>query len=75
MFDTIETMQERYDDRNMYEIIYKRGKKLKEDDRLAYFSFAKIMKYPELFYLAIFSSLYTAAASINIDMVKETDWA
>ena len=67
MFDTLETMQERHDDRNMYELIYKRGKKFREDERIGYFSFAKIMGYPDIFYLSIFSSLYTAAASINID--------
>jgi len=51
-------MQERDDDRNMYDLVYSRGKKLKDDERMTYFSFLTVFKYPEFGYLAAFSIFY-----------------
>lgn len=69
-FDTMKILSESGDRRNMYEMIYSKRKTLKEDQRLTYFSFWSVCKYPELLNLIIFSTLSTAASGINTTLTQ-----
>lgn len=60
-------MREKNEDRNMYEILYRKSKKLKDDKRLTYYSFISVLCYPEVIRLALFAIFYTSAAGMNID--------
>lgn len=61
-------MRAKGDRRNMFELIYSKHTTLKDDNRLTYFSFGSIVKYPELFSLCMFSILSTASSSINTSL-------
>ena len=52
----------------MFEMVYSRGKKLKDDLRPTYYSFCAIFKFPEVVVLAIFSVFYTASSGMNIEL-------
>ena len=54
------------DKRSLYEIVYSKYKGLKDDDRLTYYSFNSILRYEEVYYLGLFTILYTAGASLSI---------
>ena len=54
----------------MYEMIYSKRKTLKEDQRLTYFSYWSVCKYPELINLMVFSTLSTAASGINTNLTQ-----
>ena len=58
---------------NMYELVYSKGKSLKDDNRLAYYSFFTIMQYKEILSLGLFSMIYTSASGINIQLVHSID--
>ena len=62
------------EDKNMYELVYSRGKNLKDDERMTYFSFLSVCKYPEFQYLAIFTIFYQAASGINITETHPEDY-
>ena len=51
---------------NMYEMVYSRGKSLKDDNRLAYYSFFTVFGYKEVIYLGLFSIIYTCASGIDM---------
>ena len=62
------------EEKNMYELVYSRGKKLKDDERMTYFSIYSVCKYPEFQYLAIFTILYQSASGINITETHPEDY-
>ena len=68
MFDTLKTMREKNENRNMYEIVYSGGKKLKDDKRLTYYSFLKVISYPDVILLCLFSILYMTASGLNVEL-------
>lgn len=72
-FDTLKTMQECNDDRNMYELIYSKNNSLKDDNRLTYYSFYEVMTYPELKFLSVFSIFYIASISVNLQLAQPKD--
>ena len=57
----------------MYEIVYSRGKYLKDDNRLAYYSFYTVVRYKENVYLWLFSMIYTCASGMNMQLVHPFD--
>ena len=65
-FDTLEALKKGDNDLNMYEIVYSRGKNLKDDKRLAYYSFLTVLGYMEVIYLGLFSVTYTCASGIDM---------
>lgn len=67
-FDTLNALRVTSVNKNMYEEIYSKHKRLKDDKRLFYYSFAQVVTYPEVINLIIFSILYCAATAINIDL-------
>ena len=67
-FDTLNALRQKNVNKNMYEEIYSKHKRLKDDKRLFYYSFAQVITYPEVLNLIIFSVLYCAATGINIDL-------
>lgn len=50
---------------NMFDLVYSKNKTLKDDNRMAYYSYYQVMCFPEMIYLEIFSILYTAATGIS----------
>ena len=55
----------------MYEIVYSRGKSLKDDNRLAYYSFFTVVHYSEVIYLGLFSMVYTAASGLDMALLHK----
>ena len=49
----------------MFDLVYSKNKTLKDDNRMAYYSYYQVMCFPEMIYLEIFSILYTAATGIS----------
>ena len=69
MFDTLEALKGGEEGSNMYEIVYSKGKSLKDDNRLAYYSYFSVLCYKEVIYLTVFSILYTCASGINMQLI------
>ena len=61
-------MREKNENRNMYEIVYSKQKRLRDDNRLKYYSFLNIIQYREVIHLGIFSILYITSAGLNIQL-------
>ena len=56
----------------MYEIIYntdRHNQALKDDNRMAYYSFYTVIRYKEVMYLGLFGSLYVASSGLNVMLV------
>ena len=67
-------MQEIGDQRNMYEIIYNTDRSkfaLKDDKRMAYYTFYTVICYKEVIYLGLFGSSYIAASGLNVMMILD----
>ena len=52
----------------MYDLVYARNKKLKDDSRMFYYSFASVMGYPEVPILIAYVAVYMTASGININL-------
>ena len=69
-FDALTSLKQVDDSRTLYELVYNRHKALKDDVRLVTYSFYTIFHYNEVYYLGLFSILYTAGCGISIDLAN-----
>ena len=67
-FDTLNALREKKVNVNMYDVVYNKHKRLKDDKRLTYYSFSRVLRYTEVINLILFSILYCASSGINIDL-------
>lgn len=72
-FNTLEALKND-EDKNMYELVYSRGKTLKDDNRLAYYSFYMVVHYKEVIYLGLFAVIYTCASGLNMLLLHPTTY-
>ena len=67
---TFNMMQDTANGGNIYEMVYSLNKKLKDDQRLIYYSFHTVLLYKELLPLLVFTIANTASVGITITLAQ-----